>query len=89
MFIFTLLLFYFLTGFYVVPPALLNKGYTYWFLRVGTGYPFLSSPASFLKRSENFNSLNLNLKKVLKFPENRIILKFKYSKTLYSLIEKK
>ena len=79
--------FYIITGFYVVPPGAINKGYTHWFVRAGTGYPFISSPASILKKTSNFTSMKSNLKKVLNFPKDNVIATFKYSKFLYSFTE--
>lgn len=81
------LIFYFLTGFYIIPPSALNKGSTNWFIRAGTGYPFISSPASILRKTNNLSSMKSNLKKVLNFPKEKIIATFKYSKWLYSFTE--
>lgn len=83
-----ILAFYFITGFYVIPPGAVSKGSTNWFVRLGTHYPFISSPASILRTTNNLNSMKTNLKKVLNFPKDKIIATFKYSDFLYSFTEK-
>lgn len=82
------ILFYFLTGFYIIPPGALSKGATHWFIRAGTGYPFISSPASILRKTKDLSSMKSNFKKVLNFPQDKIIATFKYSKWLYSFTER-
>jgi hypothetical protein len=82
------LAFYFFTGFYIIPPGAISKGATHWFIRSGTGYPFISSPNSILKRTKDFSSMKSNLKKVLNFPKDKVIATFKYSNWLYSFTQK-
>ncbi|HPC38324.1 MAG TPA: hypothetical protein PLF21_03325 [Exilispira sp.] len=81
-------IFYFFTGFYIIPPGAINKGATHWFIRIGSGFPFLSSPSSILNKTKDFTSMKSNLKKVLNFPKDKVIATFKYSKWLYSFINK-
>ncbi len=83
-----LFIFYFFTGFYIIPPGAISQGATHWFIRINTGYPFISSPSSILKRTKDFSSMKTNLKKVLSFPKDKVIASFKYSKWLYSFTEK-
>lgn len=64
--IFTLLLLIVLfTGFFVTQPILssnINQNYTYWFIRINTGLPFISSADSLaIKKFKNSNPLSKSI----------------------------
>jgi hypothetical protein len=80
---------FFLTGFYVVRPiGVIGEGATYWYVRVNTGLPFVSSSEGMLEEKGadvNILSRAITTGVTLNKVADRKIVKFPYSGFLYWL----